>query len=72
MNEKTFEEQFPSLKGEAIAEGKKRLFKRNRDYCKCGHKKDHHLAMADGSLKCEDYIFNPEANKMIQCGCKIE
>lgn len=49
------------------------------DYCKCGHLKDHHLSIIDRKapfgpervLQCQDMVYSPEANKMLQCGCKI-
>lgn len=41
------------------------------DHCRCGHLKDHHLAVTDGTLQCQDYVYNADAVKMLQCGCRI-
>lgn len=41
------------------------------DRCKCGHLKNHHQPMPDGSIQCQEKVFSVEANKMLQCGCVI-
>jgi len=39
-------------------------------FCACGHLKDHHVNYK-GNLYCQAMVFNSDANKMMQCGCKI-
>jgi len=40
-------------------------------FCKCGHLKDKHLRDANGDLQCQCKVFNADAVKFMQCGCKI-
>jgi hypothetical protein len=41
------------------------------ELCHCDHKKNHHWPSPDGTLICQEQVFNDQANKMMQCGCKI-
>jgi hypothetical protein len=49
-------------------------------FCKCGHLKDHHLrtvivgipdAFTQDVLQCQCKVYDSDARKFMQCGCKI-